>query len=143
MTRCGSTTVPPEAHIFFHAGIDRVRQIAPVDPIVGHRVSPMGLEQAFPQVFRVWKLVGRKHLVEHVPASLPEAQSVGIVHLAIGTDEVVGGPVGVGRQFLARCGESEHQRAGLQLRLLLGQSSREDLSRRGRRKAFRPGFRRA
>ena len=87
--------VSGKAHLL-NARIDRVGQIVPVDQVIADRVPPM--LAASGDVRRTGELIRRIRLVEEVPAALPEAQPMRVVHLAFGTDEMISGTIAVGRQ---------------------------------------------
>ena len=89
-------------------GVDGIRQVAPADEVVADGVPPVG-----PGVFR-WVA-----LVEEVPASLPEAEPVGVVQSVLGTDEVVQRAVGVALHRLSGCGHPPHHRVVAKLGFLL------------------------
>ncbi len=58
--------------------VDGQRQVAPVDQIVAHRVAPV--------LTCVFRRIG---LIEQVPASLPEAEAIGVVQAPLGVDVMI------------------------------------------------------
>ena len=108
MTRSSSTRAPAGEAALLRVGVDCIRQVAPADEVVADGVPPVG-----PGVFR------RVALVEEVPASLPEAEPVGVVQCVLGTDEVVQRAVGVALHRLSGCGHPPHHRVVAKLGFLL------------------------
>ena len=123
MTRSSSTRVAPGEAALLRVGVDGIRQVAPVDEVVADGVAPVRAG-----------VLGRVALVEEVPASLPEAQSVGVVQRVLGTDEVVQRAVGVALHRLSRRGHPPHHGVVAKLGFLLGEGVWEGVpGARGRR----------
>ena len=87
--------------------VNGVRQIAPVDQIVAHRVPPMPSS-----------ILGRPHLVEQVPPPLPEAKTVRIVQRPEGARKMIGGPQRISGAFVPSLAEAPQKRIVRKLVLL-------------------------
>ena len=69
--------------VAFDVGVERQGHVAPADQIVADGVAPVNAVHAC-----------RLELVEHVVATVPLAEAVGVVHVVLGGREVVQGAVG-------------------------------------------------
>ena len=93
--------------LVFRIGVDGQGQISPVDEVVADGVPPV--------LSRVLRRIG---LIEHVPASLPEAEAVGIVEPAFRIDVMVDWSMRLARLSSTRLVHPQQQRIRFELGLL-------------------------
>ena len=75
--------LPAEA-VAFDVRVQRRGHVAPVDQVIADGVTPVDAVHA-----------RRLELVEHVVATVPLAEAIGVVHVALGGREVEQGAVGI------------------------------------------------